>query len=46
MGQQRLNWLSLTCIENDILKTIDFKPNMMMMIISPLSYEAAMRMKC
>jgi len=27
MRQQRLNWLSLVCIENDILKTIaDFKP--------------------
>ncbi|XP_040197362.1 zinc finger MYM-type protein 1-like [Rana temporaria] len=26
MGQHRLNWLSLMCIENDILKTIDFKP--------------------
>ena len=26
MGQQRLNWLSLTCIENEILKTIDSKP--------------------
>ena len=26
MGQQRLNWLSLICMENDILKTNDFKP--------------------
>lgn len=26
MGQQRLNWLSLMCMENDILKTIDFNP--------------------
>ena len=26
MGQHRLNWLSLMCIENDILKTIHFKP--------------------
>jgi len=25
MRQQRLNWLSLVCMENDILKTIDFK---------------------
>lgn len=24
MGQQRLNWLSLMCIESDVLKTIDF----------------------
>ena len=26
MGQHHLNWLSLMCMENDILKTIDFKP--------------------
>ena len=26
MGQHCLNWLSLMCKENDILKTIDFKP--------------------
>ena len=26
MEQQCLNWFSLTCIENDIMKTIDFKP--------------------
>ena len=26
MGQHRLNWLSLMCMENDTLKTIDFKP--------------------
>ena len=26
MGQHHLSWLSLMCMENDILKTIDFKP--------------------
>ncbi|KAI0218791.1 hypothetical protein LSAT2_029513, partial [Lamellibrachia satsuma] len=26
MGQQRLNLLSLMCIESDILKNIDFQP--------------------
>ena len=26
MGQHRLNRISLMCMENDILKTIDFKP--------------------
>ena len=26
MGQQCLNWISLMCMENDILKTIDLKP--------------------
>jgi hypothetical protein len=26
MRQQRLNWLSLMSMENDIMKTIDFKP--------------------
>ena len=26
MRQQRLNWLSLMCMENDILKTIYFMP--------------------
>jgi len=24
MGQQRLNWISLMCMENDNLNTIDF----------------------
>ena len=26
MGQHRLKWLSLMCMENDFLKTLDFKP--------------------
>ena len=36
MGQHCLNWLSLMCMKNDILKTIDFKP-----IIKQLQRNAA-----
>ena len=41
MGQQRLNWLSLMCMENDIPKTIDFKP-----IINQLSAKTFRKRLC
>jgi len=41
VGQQRLNWLSPMCIENDILKTIGFKP-----ILSPFSAKKFCKRLC